>query len=387
MYEQGQHRASDRSVIFFVFLSCSTVLDYPAQAMFMMNKFTKQLTEMQWEAIEHCSKVLRPFADAQSFLEAGQFVSLSYMPSIVTALRHHLDDMISDPAEINAVREGAMLVRTDFYYLYFGIVVEGGGVSMQADGCMPESALLAALVDPRTKYLEGIGKKDFQKARELLTSRMIARQREIAKEQATKEAPAMKFAQTRSADERKQAERPEGHQGEGPREEQGSDDDKPAAGQSYLKRMLAKLRSRATGVGPEQKQIGGQGRAEHDSVHEAERASELAVFFSPRLCPAIEEAEDPLAWWKANAHRFPLIAHVARRVLATPATSSPSEGLLSRSGGMIVSTKRDKLPADRLAQMMFLRGSWATAEQYKRTTDQVKQAESILAQSSRIFVG
>ena len=40
----------------------------------------------------------------------------------------------------------------------------------------------------------------------------------------------------------------------------------------------------------------------------------------------IKRSEDPFAWWHSNASRFPHLAVVARRYLAIPATSTPSEG-------------------------------------------------------------
>lgn len=38
---------------------------------------------------------------------------------------------------------------------------------------------------------------------------------------------------------------------------------------------------------------------------------------------------DPLPWWKKQERRFPLVAALARKVLAIPATSAQSERLFS----------------------------------------------------------
>jgi hypothetical protein len=35
--------------------------------------------------------------------------------------------------------------------------------------------------------------------------------------------------------------------------------------------------------------------------------------------------EDPLKWWAENRGTFPLLAQVARRLLAIPASSAPAE--------------------------------------------------------------
>lgn len=179
--------------------------------MFTAQSLARQLTEVQWDAIEQCSRVLQPFAGAQSFLEEGdQFVGLSYVPSIVASLRHHLDDMISDKPHPkpnqqqkqqqlllqrsdDAVRQAAILVRAAFYERYLGAAHGtttttgddgaerrggGGGGDDECHSRMPESALLAAQVDPRTKFFEGIGVNSSDRALELLKARMIRRQQQ-----------------------------------------------------------------------------------------------------------------------------------------------------------------------------------------------------------------
>ena len=88
--------------------------------------------------------------------------------------------------------------------------------------------------------------------------------------------------------------------------------------------------------------------------------------------------EDPLTWWKENTSKFPLISHVGRAVLATPATSAPSERVFSQSG-MIVTPRRSRLLADRLEQLMFLRGSWLAGEKYTNKKAEVEKAKAIMA--------
>ena len=44
---------------------------------------------------------------------------------------------------------------------------------------------------------------------------------------------------------------------------------------------------------------------------------------------------DILAWWKLNAHRFPVMSHIARDVLAIPITSVASESAFSTSGHIL----------------------------------------------------
>ena len=111
---------------------------------------------------------------------------------------------------------------------------------------------------------------------------------------------------------------------------------------------------------------------------ESERLSELSAYFSKQSSPALGTQEDPLAWWKDNTSKFPLISHVAGALLGAPATSAPSEPLFSQSG-MIVTPRRSRLLADRLEQLMFLRGSWFAGEKYTNEKAKVEKAEAIMA--------
>ena len=47
-----------------------------------------------------------------------------------------------------------------------------------------------------------------------------------------------------------------------------------------------------------------------------------------RACAMYDENDafnDPLKWWKENGAKYPYVANIARKYLAIPATSAPSE--------------------------------------------------------------
>ena len=49
----------------------------------------------------------------------------------------------------------------------------------------------------------------------------------------------------------------------------------------------------------------------------------------------MKEFNNPLDWWRINEKQFPLIAKMAKRYLAIPATSAPSERVWSLSAFVI----------------------------------------------------
>ena len=61
----------------------------------------------------------------------------------------------------------------------------------------------------------------------------------------------------------------------------------------------------------------------------------------------------PLRWWKTNESRFPMLAKVAKKVLAIPATSTPKERLFS-TAGLICTKKRARLSAKHVDMLVFL---------------------------------
>ena len=46
--------------------------------------------------------------------------------------------------------------------------------------------------------------------------------------------------------------------------------------------------------------------------------------------PQIQPHEDPLRWWRDERAQFPVLAQVAQKILAIPASSAPSERVFSK---------------------------------------------------------
>ena len=62
---------------------------------------------------------------------------------------------------------------------------------------------------------------------------------------------------------------------------------------------------------------------------------------------------DPLKWWKMNAHRFSALSVLAKKLLAVPGTSVPSERVFSVAGST-VTKKRASLSSATVDKLLFL---------------------------------
>ena len=69
--------------------------------------------------------------------------------------------------------------------------------------------------------------------------------------------------------------------------------------------------------------------------------------------PNEEKDRDPLEFWRLNAGRFPVLAVLARRYLAIPASSASSERLFSRLK-LIATAARQNLSSHTLCQLLFV---------------------------------
>lgn len=72
-----------------------------------------------------------------------------------------------------------------------------------------------------------------------------------------------------------------------------------------------------------------------------------------KFANVIEEVEDVLLWWKNNKNNFPILAQLARIILAIPATSAPSERIFSVAGD-ILTKKRSSLSSFKLNYLIFI---------------------------------
>lgn len=69
----------------------------------------------------------------------------------------------------------------------------------------------------------------------------------------------------------------------------------------------------------------------HDIDDDADN-DELARYLREERAP---HGTRPLAWWRENHHRFPVLRHLAFEVLAAPASSAADERIFSMAGDVV----------------------------------------------------
>lgn len=70
----------------------------------------------------------------------------------------------------------------------------------------------------------------------------------------------------------------------------------------------------------------------------------------------INRNEDPINYWREHSKIFPRLYTLAKKYLAIPATSVPSERLFSKAG-YVLSDRRNRLGSQKLDEIMFLNGN------------------------------
>ena len=145
-------------------------------------------------------------------------------------------------------------------------------------------------------------------------------------------------------------------------EQTGSTTRKNSSSRNFLQRIRSQ-RQAQTPAAPVQQPFADETLAKRQETEGVQTATEKAGFLNSTLEPPLDGIENPLKWWAKNAHKYPLIAHVARNALAVPASSAPFERLFSQSG-LVMNQRRNKLKSKRLETLLFLKGSWLAAEAY-----------------------
>lgn len=97
--------------------------------------------------------------------------------------------------------------------------------------------------------------------------------------------------------------------------------------------------------------------ASPEEACEGTLVAEVSLF--RRLQIPVEEAASPLAWWKANATRFPSLAYLARQFLGIPGSQIETERIFSVAG-VLTSLRRCRLGLSNVNGLIMIYKNWPT---------------------------
>ena len=332
-----------------------------------MDNLDPLLSESDWEVLKLVSPLLEPFMEAQKKLEGADYVTGSLTIPTIGDLRVGLRAAIDNLRNVDGgyiapvVREAMAVVLPDAEALWKDFVNRWGdgtatlkykeGPRRQPQGFKLVQVLATAL-DPRTKCLFPI----------------------LAEEQ-----PAVWKAVIEAAvDVALEKEQPMDETAGGTQEspvvlEPGAGTaDEPAA-----KRPRLSPSEEAAAAHAANGDDSSSAPSKHD---ERERMAtivgiEVAAF---KGVPGITRFDnvggkrvynDPLKWWRSKQRDFPLLAALARRVLALPASQAQSERMFS-TAGKIVTPVRNQLASENVELLVYLHSVWGPVEEWRKSARQ-----------------
>lgn len=255
----------------------------------------------QWILTEELTQILEPFEGATVFLSGEQYVTLSALPRLVQSLKKSTLSAACDTAAVKAFQGIAAEQITDRWKDLFVFKPED-----------PNTALLAAALDPRFRKLKFLSSEESFKVQSTI--------------------------QTIALTVKKQEERLVRAQGN---ESTAKDDHHPAT----------QVKGSSLNVfGSSSSDSSGSDQEEDDEKENQEVQKEVLQYFGEQ---PLSKKEDPLLWWRANAARYPTLAKLAKSFLCIPATSTPSERLFSAAGN-IASKRRASLSSAHVNMLTFL---------------------------------
>lgn len=298
------------------------------------------LTDMEWSMLEDIEELLEPFMHIQQLLEGQKYVTVSFVPFLLSVARHGLV-LKSENARSEVVKNLArdMLThKVKGFNTYWGTgdkdtlfdenEVAGRGNRQKG---FPKTMLLAAALDPRCKSLKYLGPEDKRKVWDQVKSLMHSVIDEMKKKQ-EEVIDLVDIAKSRSTK------------------------------SSSMSALLM-------GMGDEEE---GESESSQEDNHVID--VELSRYKLLKSLPVQYEDEtfsDPLAWWQMQEKLLPILSKIAKRLLCVPATSAPSERVFSVAG-LTISKCRTSVQPQHASELIFLHDSWPLAEIVEKELEQNK---------------
>ena len=95
-------------------------------------------------------------------------------------------------------------------------------------------------------------------------------------------------------------------------------------------------------------------------------------------CDESGVVQNPLDWWRSHEKLYPCLSRYARRVLAIPATSAPSERVFSVAG-QTATKKRNRLTGHAVTLLVWLKGAWDAVDEFLMEQREVPSSKRMKA--------
>ena len=304
----------------------------------------EHISKEEWLVLDQLQILLETMAHFQRILEGESYVTGSLVPVAVFQIRQGYVEVIECDDTDPSVKSLAKVLLTDFDNRYAPACSDSGKVKYHREDTIGkynryigihQYFFVASFLDPRVAPLlsDMMTPDDYNMLKsdviDFMVAKLKARSDNLFNENAPKQksAPATQPPQNNSK-------------------------------RSQLKdKMFRGLNTKsldaatATGNDPN----------DNDTALRAVCESELDRYLHDAInkgaCAMYDENDafnDPLKWWKENGAKYPYVANIARKYLAIPATSAPSERVWSRLA-RILSLRRACLSDDLVGRMMYVK--------------------------------
>jgi hAT family C-terminal dimerisation region len=289
-----------------------------------------KLTDAQWDSLELLCDLLEPIYEAQTALEGEKYITRSMLPYYITKIR---DEWTSTTlCDNDALAGAATRLLDDFNERW-------------PANEWPMATQMAVALDPRTKYMSNFSKAQRDATWRALAVEMKALHKLLLEHNRTKAAAAAASSISSVTE----------------------PDAAATRGSASSVTLSAAITAAASaGAGRfEQTNPDADGNSgdEHDITSDyddkllQERIdNELRVYRKENALPDVKDA-DPFLWWRKRLQTYPLLAVVARKWLAVPASSAASERMFS-AAGLTVTKDRSRLTTDHVGTLVFLKTAW-----------------------------
>ena len=305
------------------------------------------LTEVQWKVVEDSVNLLDPFMCAQRMMEGESYVTVSMYPYIIHKIRGGLLKMIERPSSqqvFTLARKMNRVLEEHWGCGDAGTVAQehlGNGPRQRPKG-IPRIALLASLLDPRFKFGAGLAERDkaiiWGWLEQDMTTIAQAEANNMGNNNVVEGAP-------RGGVARAQPERPSMY-------DDLFDDLQLLAAADANNNVPNALRNNNINEDPLEERV----------------QAEAILFRQEAHLPLKDQTgrwNNPLEWWKMKQNQFPLLAALAKKYLAVPATSAPSERVFS-TAGLTIANARARLLPETAAELVFLHDAMPAIDKYCR---------------------